>query len=296
MTDQTQKKPEWLKVRYNAAEANEVASLMTELGLNTVCRSANCPNLGTCYRHRTATFMILGNRCTRNCRFCDIGHAPHGKLLPPDPDEPEKIAEAARKLGLRHVVVTCVTRDDLPDGGASAFSATIRAIREKNPGAAVEVLISDLRGDPRALDTIMAEKPDVLNHNLETVPSLYPTVRPQADYARSLRVLEQAKGYGTSVTKTGIMLGLGETDDELTALFHDAAAVGVDILVISQYLRPSPDHAPLMRYVTPEDFERYKREALDAGIRHVISAPLVRSSFLAAEALDELKHQEKSSL
>lgn len=286
-----EKKPEWLKVRYNAGEVTEVAQLMSKLGLNTVCTSASCPNMGACYRHRTATFMILGSRCTRDCRFCDVPHAKAGELCPPAPDEPKKIAEAAKKLGLKHVVVTCVTRDDLDDGGARQFAEVIREVRKINIGTTVEVLISDFKGDESALDTVMAERPDVLNHNIETVPSLYPAVRPQAVYSRSLDVLRRAKNYGTSFTKTGIMLGLGETDDEIMRTFEDVSAVGCDIIVISQYLQPSKEHCPLKRYVTPEEFDKYKEMALSSGIKYAVSAPLVRSSYLAADALDALKQK-----
>ncbi len=286
----TNRKPDWLKVRYNAAEAAEVKDLLQDLNLNTVCRSANCPNLGTCYRRKTATFMILGRVCTRHCRFCAVPHAPSSVRLPaPDPDEGKRIAEAVRRLGLRHAVVTCVTRDDLPDGGAGAFADTIRAIRAGNPGVTVEVLISDLAGSAEALDTVLDAKPDVLNHNLETVPSLYPAVRPEADYDRSLRVLAHARERG-AVVKTGIMLGLGETEEELTRVFGDAARAGVDIFVISQYLAPSARHLPVARYVTPEEFEAYGRAAREAGIRFAVSAPLARSSYSAAEALDALRN------
>jgi len=285
------KKPEWLKVRYNADEVREVASLMSTLGLNTVCKSANCPNLGTCYRHKTATFMILGDKCTRNCRFCNVPHAKAGELLPPAPDEPRRIAEAARNLGLRHVVVTCVTRDDLPDGGAEAFAATIREIRALNPDTTVEVLISDMKGDRNALDTVMREKPDVLNHNVETVPELHAAVRPEARYERSLDVLRYCKSYGTSYVKTGIMLGLGETDAQIERTFRDIRDTGCDILVVSQYLQPSKEHAPLDRYVTPEQFEDYKKLALSLGIPYVVSSPLVRSSYLAADALAAVRNK-----
>ena len=285
------KKPQWLKVRYNAAETREVAQLMSSLGLNTVCTSASCPNLGTCYRHKTATFMILGAKCTRNCAFCDVPHAKAGELLPPDPDEPRRIAMAAQKLGLRHIVVTCVTRDDLPDGGAGVFAEVIREVRKSCPQITTEVLISDFKGDKKALGTVMAEKPDVLNHNIETVPSLYSAVRPGAVYSRSLEVLRAAKEYGTSYTKTGIMLGLGETDDELREVFENLREIKCDILVISQYLQPSSDHYPLQRYVTPEEFENYKKIALDCGIKYVVSAPLVRSSYLAAEALEGVREK-----
>lgn len=286
------KKPEWLKVRYNADEVKEVAALMSTLGLNTVCKSANCPNLGTCYRHRTATFMILGDKCTRNCRFCNVDHAKAGELLPPDPYEPQKIADAAKKLGLRHVVVTCSTRDDLDDGGASVFAEVIRAVRRECPDTTVEVLISDLKGDKAAIDTVMREKPDVINHNVETVARLSPLVRPQADYRRSLDVLHTCKSYGTAFVKTSIMLGLGETDDEIAETIRDIRDTGCDILAISQYLQPSKEHYPLDRYVTPEQFEQYKKIALDAGIKYVVSSPLVRSSYMAADALDALKAQK----
>lgn len=285
------KKPEWLKVRYNADEVGEVASLMSSLGLNTVCKSANCPNMGTCYRHKTATFMILGNVCTRNCRFCNIEHALPDTLIKPDADEPKKIASAAKKLGLRHVVVTCVTRDDLPDGGASIFAETIREIRRINSETTVEVLISDFKGDSRALDVVMREHPDVLNHNVETVPELYSAVRPEAVYSRSLNVLRYCKGYGTSYVKTGIMLGLGEDDGQIERTIRDIYETGCDILVISQYLQPSPAHAPLARYVTPEEFNEYKALAEQIGIKYVISAPLVRSSYLAADALLAVKNK-----
>lgn len=286
---ETLKKPEWLKVRYNSDEVREVAALMSNLGLNTVCKSANCPNLGTCYRHKTATFMILGDKCTRNCRFCNVDHARAGELCPPDPDEPQKIADAAKKLGLKHVVVTCVTRDDLPDGGASVFAEVIRAVRRECPDTTVEVLISDLKGDRTAIDTVMREKPDVVNHNVETVARLSPIIRPQAKYERSLDVLRYCKSFGTSFVKTSIMLGLGETDDEIAETIRDIHDTGCDILAISQYLQPSKEHAPLDRYVTPEQFDEYKRIALDAGIKYVVSSPLVRSSYLAADALDAVK-------
>lgn len=283
------KKPEWLKVRYNADEVKEVSALMSTLGLNTVCKSANCPNLGTCYRHRTATFMILGDKCTRNCRFCNVDHAKAGELCPPDPDEPQKIADAAKKLGLRHVVVTCSTRDDLSDGGASVFAEVIRCVRRECPETTVEVLISDLKGDTAAIDTVLAERPDVINHNVETVARLSPLVRPQADYRRSLDVLRYCKEHGSAFTKTSIMLGLGESDDEIAETIRDIRDTGCDILAISQYLQPSKEHYPLDRYVTPEQFEQYKKIALDAGIKYVVSSPLVRSSYMAADALDAVK-------
>ena len=286
---ETLKKPEWLKVRYNAEEVREVSALMASLSLNTVCKSANCPNLGTCYRKKTATFMILGDKCTRNCRFCNVPHAKAGELLPPDKDEPKRIADAAKKLGLRHVVVTCVTRDDLPDGGASVFAEVIHEVRRECPGTTVEVLTSDLKGDKSALDIVLSEHPDVYNHNVETVARLSPIVRPQADYRRSLDVLRYAKENGNTIVKTSIMLGLGETDNEIEETIRDIKETGCDILAISQYLRPSDEYAPLCRYVTPDEFAAYKALAEKIGIKYVVSSPLVRSSYLAADALDAVR-------
>lgn len=287
MNDNTReiKKPEWLKVRYNEKEVRDVYTLTDSLGLNTVCRGASCPNIGECSRHHTATFMILGSRCTRSCRFCDVSHAGDAPLSPPDPDEPEKVGYAARKLGLCHVVVTCVTRDDLDDGGAKQFAKTIREIRRQNPSSTVEVLISDMQGSHEALDVIMAEHPEVLNHNMETVRELYDEVRPEADYERSLDVLKYCASFGTSHVKTGFMLGLGETDEQVYTLMKDARSCGCDFLTIGQYLRPSAKHAPLRRYVTPEEFDVYKSEAMKLGFTHVAASPLARSSYLAAEAL-----------
>ncbi len=279
-----ERKPGWLKVRYNQEAVEEVARLMGELKLNTVCREANCPNLGECYRKHTATFMILGSVCTRNCRFCDVKP---GRPLPPDPEEPENVAAAARRLGLRHVVLTCPTRDDLPDGGAEQFAKTVRAIRKACPGATVETLISDMKMNTAALDAVIEARPEVLNHNVETVKELQGDVRPQADYRRSLDVLRYCKEKdGTLLTKTGFMVGLGETEEQIEALMDDALAAGVDILTIGQYLQPSPEHHPLARYASPEDFARYREKALAKGFRYVASAPLARSSYKAWEALE----------
>lgn len=279
-----ERKPEWLKVRYNQEAVEEVAKLLGELKLNTVCKEANCPNLGECYRKHTATFMILGSECTRNCRFCNVTP---GKPLPPDPDEPENVAEAARKLGLRHVVLTCPTRDDLPDGGAEHFAKTVRAIRSTCPGVTVETLISDMQMNTGALDIVIEAHPEVLNHNVETVRELQKAVRPQANYQRSLDVLRYCKEKDpTLLTKTGFMVGLGETDAQIDQLMDDVLAVGCDILTIGQYLQPTPEHYPLARYATPEDFARYKEMALAKGFRYVASAPLARSSYRAWEALE----------
>ena len=279
------KKPDWLKVRFNQEAVDEVAALMRDLQLTTVCREANCPNLGECYRKHTATFMILGEICTRNCRFCNVTT---GKPLPPDPEEPENVALAAQALKLRHVVLTCATRDDLPDGGAEHFARTVRAIREKCPTATVETLISDMKMNTAALDTVIAAHPEVLNHNVETVKELQSVIRPQARYERSLDVLRYCKQKDpTILTKTGFMVGLGETDEQIDRLMDDILETGCDILTIGQYLQPSPKHHPLARYVTPEEFARYKETALRKGFRHVASAPLARSSYKAWEVLED---------
>lgn len=281
-----ERKPEWLRVRYNRKAVEEVAELMRDLKLNTVCKEANCPNLGECYRKHTATFMILGSVCTRNCRFCNVAT---GRPLPPDPDEPDNVALAAKKLGLRHVVLTCSTRDDLADGGAEQFSKTVRAVRRECPGATVETLISDMKFNTDALDVVIASHPDVLNHNVETVKELQKAVRPQAGYERSLGVLRYCKEKDPSLlTKTGFMVGLGETEEQISVLMDDILATGCDILTIGQYLQPSPEHYPLARYATPEDFARYKELALSKGFRHVASAPLARSSYRAWEVMEDV--------
>ena len=278
------KKPDWLKVQYNREAVEEVAKLMKDLKLNTVCKEANCPNLGECYKKHTATFMVMGSACTRNCRFCNVSCA---KPQPLDPDEPRHLAEVAKKLELRHVVVTQVTRDDLPDGGAAHMAAVVRAVHETCPGTTVEVLISDLKGSEDALRVVLEAKPEVLNHNVEMVPRLYHDVRPQARYERSLKVLSDSKKIAPDVlTKTGFMLGLGETDDEVYALMDDIRATGCDILTISQYLQPTPQHWELQRYVTPEEFARLKDIAMEKGFKFVASSPLVRSSYRAAEAFE----------
>lgn len=278
------KKPNWLRVQYNREAVEEVARLMKDLKLNTVCKEANCPNLGECYKKHTATFMVMGSACTRNCRFCNVSCA---KPQPLDPDEPQHLAEVAKKLALRHVVVTQVTRDDLPDGGAAHMAAVVRAVHETCPGTTVEVLISDLKGSEDALRVVLDAKPEVLNHNVEMVSRLYHDVRPQARYERSLKVLSDSKKFAPNIlTKTGFMLGLGETDDEVYALMDDIRATGCDILTISQYLQPSPQHWALQRYVTPEEFARLKDIAMEKGFKFVASSPLVRSSYRAAEAFE----------
>ena len=276
--------PEWFKVQYNQEAVDEVSNLVAKLKLNTVCKEANCPNLGECFLKHTATFMILGSQCTRNCRFCNVVH---GKPEAVDPLEPQRLAEAAKTLGLHHVVITQVTRDDLPDGGASQFAKTIEAIRNLCPSTTIEVLISDMKGDLASLDIIMKAQPEIINHNIETVPRLYSSVRPEADYVRSLSVLRYVKENAPSIlTKTGIMVGLGETDGEVYSAMDDVLATGCDIFTIGQYLRPSQAHIEMKEYVTPEKFHNYKKIGIEKGFRFVASSPLVRSSYRAAEALE----------
>lgn len=280
-----ERKPEWLKKKIDIKELGKMQALLRSLSLHTVCEGADCPNRGECFKAGTATFMILGNTCTRGCRFCAVGK---GRPAPPDPAEPEHVADAAQKLGLKHVVVTSVTRDDLPDGGASHFAKTIRALNNRLPQSTVEVLIPDFKGSEEALNFVIAAQPDVVNHNLETVPSLYSTVRPQAVYKRSLELLKRVKQSGI-LAKTGIMVGLGETEREVLRVLDDIAAIGCDMLTIGQYLAPSKEHLPVAEYVLPETFDKYKQEALERGIKYVASAPLVRSSYNAALGMEVLK-------
>lgn len=275
--------PEWFKVKYNEEAVNEVSRLMAKLKLNTVCKEANCPNLGECFQKHTATFMILGSQCTRNCRFCNVVH---GTPEPVDTEEPMHVAEAVRDLKLRHVVITQVTRDDLPDGGASQFAKTVSSIRSLCPDVTIEVLISDMKGHKNSLDTVIAAHPEVINHNIETVAPLYPDVRPEASYERSLSVLRYVKEKDSSIlTKTGIMLGLGETKEQVLQTMDDVLTTGCDIFTIGQYLRPSPAHVEMKEYISPEIFAEYKEIGLQKGFRYVASSPLVRSSYRAAEAL-----------
>ena len=276
-------KPPWLKVRIGSGpNYQELKRIMRTYNLHTVCESARCPNQGECWEHRTATFMILGNICTRACGFCAV---PSGRPLgPPDPDEPRRVAEAAARMGLRYVVVTSVNRDDQPDGGAEIFARTIQEIRRRIAGCKVEVLIPDFRGVWSALETVVRARPDVLNHNTETVPRLYRRVRKGAHYQRSLELLQRAKQMApTMPTKSGLMLGLGETPDEVRATMEDLRACGVDILTLGQYLQPTREHLPVVRFVPPEEFAEYKRMGLGMGFRHVESGPLERSSYHAHE-------------
>lgn len=281
------RKPDWLKRRLPSGETfNQVRELIEAGKLHTVCQEAKCPNIWECYSHRTATFLILGERCTRSCRFCSVASAPPEPL---DPQEPDRVAEAVARMGLKYVVVTSVTRDDLPDGGAAHFAATLRAIRHRVPGAQVEVLIPDFQGEAAALETVLAARPDVLNHNIETVPRLYPRVRPQADYRRSLELLRRAGETAPGIpTKSGLMLGLGERPEETRQALQDLRAVGCRILTLGQYLQPSPAHLPVEAYVPPADFDRWRQVALDLGFSEVASAPFVRSSYQAKESFNAL--------
>ena len=280
-----QERPQWLKQRVTAAGVTAVSALMRDFELHTVCQSADCPNLGECFGARTATFLILGGVCTRNCRFCSIAKGAPQQL---DMDEPERVAQAVKTLGLKHAVVTSVTRDDLPDGGAGQFVACIQKIRQVNPGTTVEVLVPDFGGDEVALMAVLEANPDVFNHNVETVPRLYPTVRPEAEYQRSLGVLQQAAQYDSIITKSGIMLGLGETEAEVIQLLKDWAANGVQAITIGQYLQPSPAHLEIVEYIHPDQFKNYEKIGYDMGFRQVVSGPLVRSSYHAAALLKEV--------
>jgi len=274
--------PEWIKVRAPSGEPFfETKRLVKGLQLHTVCEEAHCPNVGECWGHKTATFMLLGDVCTRNCGYCAVAH---GRPAVVDPEEPARVAEGVVRLGLRHVVVTSVDRDDLPDGGAGHFAHTAAAIKARVPDCRVEVLVPDFRGDPEAIDAVTDAPIDILNHNTETVPRLYRRVRPGGKYERSLALLRRAKQRRSGLlTKTGLMLGLGEEHAEVLAVFEDLAGVGCDILTLGQYLRPSADHLPVERYVTPEEFAALRTEALRCGFRHVESGPLVRSSYHAWE-------------
>lgn len=284
--------PPWLRVKLPCKPSyGATGALVQELELHTVCRSAKCPNMFECYSRNTATFLILGNTCTRNCAFCNIGS---GAVQPPDPGEPARVGRATAALGLRHVVVTSVTRDDLPDGGSAHFAETIRAIRLScDPCPTIEVLVPDFQGDESALQTVMAAAPHIINHNVETAPSLYARIRPQAAYRQSLELLQRVKDAG-HVSKSGLMVGLGETDDEVLGVLEDLAAVACDMVTIGQYMRPSRRHPPVARYVHPDVFADYARRGEAMGIPFVFSAPLVRSSYNAEQAYAALSERHES--
>ncbi len=282
LTNPTPRKPPWLKVKAPGGHNYVgVKHMMRELGLHTVCEEAHCPNVGECWEHRAATFMILGEVCTRNCAYCAVAH---GTPDPYDPEEPRRLAEAVTRMGLRHVVITSVDRDDLPNGGAEAFAGCVIEIRRRLPEASVELLIPDFKGSDAALQIVVDAKPDILNHNLETIARLYRIARPGGRYDRALRLLRRAKEMDASlVTKSGIMCGLGEEWDELVAAMQDLRDQGVDILTLGQYLRPSDGHLPVTRFYTPEEFVELRDLGMAMGYRHVESGPLVRSSYHAWE-------------
>lgn len=277
--------PKWMRVDIkNGKNITKVDNILNNLELNTVCKEANCPNRLECFNNKTATFMILGSKCSRNCRFCDVKFG-KGEII--DKDEPKKIYKAIEKLGLKHVVITSVTRDDLDDGGAFHFANVVKYIKNFKKDIHIELLIPDLQGDKEALKTILDAKPDVLNHNIETIKRLYSDIRPQADYNQSLKVIENVKEIDKDVyTKSGIMLGLGEKEFEVIQVFKDLRKVGCDFLTIGQYLQPSKDHYETRKYIKPETFEKYKKEAYKLGFKKVTSGPMVRSSYHASKMLD----------
>ncbi len=283
-TKNVERKPEWLrakKVERKFLNTNKVEGIIEKLSLNTVCREANCPNRLECHSRGTATFMILGRNCTRNCTFCNVE-----KKIPDEVDimEPSKVAEAIKELGLKHAVITSVTRDDLEDQGAEQFKNVVLEIRKKAPGVTVELLIPDMQGREDLLDIIMSSEPDVLNHNVETVPELYKRVRPMADFERSLSVIRYVKDkYPKAITKSGMMLGLGETEEQVLSAVRRIKDAGCDVLTLGQYLRPSDFHIEMEEYVTPEVFDFYKDKAMEMGFKSVASSPLVRSSYHAEE-------------
>ncbi len=291
-----QPKPEWLKIRLgDPTNQNHVLKLIEGLNLHTVCQEARCPNIFECWTDRTATFMLGGDTCTRHCGFCAVNK---GAPAPLDPEEPRHVAEAVRHLGLAHTVITSVNRDDLPDGGAAHWAETIRQVRALNPGCKVEVLIPDFNGDEAALNTVLDAEPDVLNHNTETIARLYRRVRPDAVYRQSLTLLERAaqrrdREVRGMLTKSGIMVGLGETFDEVVELMKDLRKVSVDIMTIGQYLQPYERRLPVERFVTPEEFEEWRKVGMQLGFRHVESSPLTRSSYHARQQAEEKKVEEE---
>ncbi|MBC7364651.1 MAG: lipoyl synthase [Candidatus Aminicenantes bacterium] len=282
-----QKKPSWLKGKLPSHSACfQVAELLKKQNLHTICESARCPNLGECWERRTATFLILGNICTRNCGFCAV---PKGQPEQLNEHEPEAVLEAVKEMGLKYVVLTSVTRDDLPDGGAEIFARTTRLIKDFNPEIRVEVLIPDFKGKAEPLFKVLSSMPDILNHNLETVERIYPLInRPAANYRRSLQVIKMAKDYG-AITKSGLMVGLGEIMDELKQTMRELREHGCDLLTIGQYLQPSLKHQPVRRYYTPEEFDQLREMALELGFLEVVSGPLVRSSYLADKLFSSVK-------
>lgn len=283
------KKPEWLKIRlHHTAQYAEVEHIVKEHSLHTICSSGMCPNKSECWSRRTATFMILGDICTRSCRFCATKSGHPSK---PDSSEADKVAESVRLMALRHVVITSVTRDDLADGGAEIWAATVRAIRRENPQTTIELLIPDFDAKPELIDVVLASKPDIVGHNIETTEALTPQVRSRAKYRTSLDTLRYISSQG-AVAKSGLMVGLGESEQEVLQTLRDLHEVGVGIVTIGQYLRPSLAHYPVAEYVTPERFEHYKQQALAIGFAYCASAPMVRSSYLADEAMRAIRNAD----
>ncbi len=284
------RKPEWIRAKlYSANRGMEVEKLLKKLNLNTVCTEAKCPNIGECYNRKTATFMILGQVCTRNCKFCNVTK---GETQPIDLSEPENIAKAVKELGLRHVVITSVTRDDLADNGASHFANVITHIKQLNKNTIVEVLIPDFNGNVDDLKTVIHAKPDIINHNIETVSRLYSAIRPMAEYERSLQLLKNVKKYSEGIlSKSGIMVGLSEKEDEVIQVMQDLRLVDCDIMTIGQYLAPSLKHYPVYEYIEPKIFDKYKDIGLKKGFKYVASGPLVRSSYFADKAFEDIKDQ-----
>jgi lipoic acid synthetase len=280
-------KPKWLRRQLPTGSSYEnVKGMIGDDRLHTVCQEAKCPNMWECFSQKTATFLIMGSRCTRNCRFCSVLSGP---LEPPDPGEPARVADVACRMGLKYVVVTSVTRDDLADGGAFLFAETIAEIGKRMPDARVEVLIPDFQGSAEALHTVLQARPDVLNHNIETVPRLYPRVRPQAEYQRSLKLIQRAHDYDPKLpTKSGLMLGLGEQQAEIQKTLEDLKTAGCQMLTLGQYLQPSKNHLPVERFIPPEEFEAWRKKALKIGFAEVASGPFVRSSYHAKELFQEI--------
>ncbi len=293
MDENHQRKPDWLKVKFPAGpNYARIDRYHRQFGLHSVCRSAACPNQGECWSKGTATFMILGNSCSRHCRFCNVDSGP---LPPPDPEEPAKVATAVAELELKHAVITSVTRDDLADGGAAQFAELARRIRSQAPDCKIELLIPDLQGDWQALAVILAERPDILGHNIETVPRLYAEVRPEAAYRRSLELLAEVHRQNPAIlTKSGLMLGLGETEDEVLGVMRDLRGHGCQLLTLGQYLAPTSSHHPVARFIPPEDFRAYAEQGRTMGFDHVEAGPLVRSSYHAEEQLHARSMQASS--
>ncbi|MCC5909314.1 MAG: lipoyl synthase [Clostridiaceae bacterium] len=284
-------KPKWIKKKLpHTKSLNEMNKLLKSLSLNTVCQGAKCPNMGECFKNKTATFMILGDICTRQCKFCAVSKGAPQTI---DLKEPENVAIAVKKLDLKHAVITSVTRDDLEDGGAQHFVNTIKEIRKINSHVSIEVLIPDFNGNEEAVEKVIEAKPEIINHNLETVPTLYSSVRPQANYKGSLSLLNQVKRMDADIiTKTGLMLGVGESEEDFYKTVEDLVAIDCDILTLGQYLQPSKHHLPVVEYITPEKFDCYKNIAEEKGIRFVVSGPFVRSSYNAIDGFEQLKLQK----